>query len=208
MAVLCLTGLGALVVFAPVHVASQVDVEAAGLAHGAVSTVFDVCPAASEPDAPPQPEAPPPPVPRTPSAPPASGAPAPELPVPELPTPWPSLGAPPSPVGGPPGSAPGSPAPSVEEPALSVGSDSLEGPVRPPGGRGLFGAPVAEELAAPAPPSAPGPVFPVRPYRSALVTRPVPGGFSTVTLMVVVTAPAVLAAAALRPGGRGRSSRN
>ncbi|MDG4865382.1 hypothetical protein P8605_45280, partial [Streptomyces sp. T-3] len=53
--------------------------------------------------------------------------------------------------------------------------------------------------------AAAGPVaerFPVRPYRSALLKRPTPNGFSTVTLMVVVTTPAVLAAAALRPGSR------
>ncbi|NGO81322.1 hypothetical protein G6045_37535 [Streptomyces sp. YC504] len=67
--------------------------------------------------------------------------------------------------------------------------------------------PAPAELAPPPPHMAPGPTFPVRPYRSALIKRPVPGGFSTVTLMTVVTAPAVLAAAALRPGGRGRSSR-
>ncbi|WP_411104463.1 hypothetical protein [Streptomyces sp. cmx-4-9] len=49
--------------------------------------------------------------------------------------------------------------------------------------------------------------FHVRPYRAVAVARRGPGGMSTVMLMVVVTTPAVLAAAALRPRGRsaGRS---
>ncbi|MFI1105527.1 hypothetical protein [Streptomyces melanogenes] len=40
------------------------------------------------------------------------------------------------------------------------------------------------------------------PYRSTAHARPAPAGFSTVTLMLVVTTPAVLAAAILRPRSR------
>ncbi|PKV86569.1 hypothetical protein [Streptomyces sp. TLI_146] len=40
------------------------------------------------------------------------------------------------------------------------------------------------------------------PYRSTAHERPAPAGFSTVTLMLVVTTPAVLAAAILRPRSR------
>lgn len=40
------------------------------------------------------------------------------------------------------------------------------------------------------------------PYRPAAHARPAPAGFSTVTLMLVVTTPAVLAAAILRPRSR------
>ncbi|WKV76500.1 hypothetical protein AW27_005205 [Streptomyces sp. PCS3-D2] len=46
--------------------------------------------------------------------------------------------------------------------------------------------------------------FHVRPYRAVALERRTPGGMSTVTLMVVVTTPAVLAAAALRPRSKGR----
>ncbi|WP_158939443.1 hypothetical protein [Streptomyces sp. NRRL S-87] len=63
-----------------------------------------------------------------------------------------------------------------------------------------------------APPRAEAPAlrpaaFHVRPYRSVVLQRRGPQGMSTVMLMVVVTTPAVLAAAALRPRGRSRSTR-
>ncbi|MFD8794274.1 hypothetical protein ACFV1T_26530, partial [Streptomyces vinaceus] len=54
--------------------------------------------------------------------------------------------------------------------------------------------------------AAPVSSFHVRPYRSIALERRTPGGMSTVMLMVVVTTPAVLAAAALRP--RSRSGRS
>ncbi|MFD9481461.1 hypothetical protein ACFWBL_32645, partial [Streptomyces nojiriensis] len=62
---------------------------------------------------------------------------------------------------------------------------------------------------APAPPAAGAgaarvSAFHVRPYRSVALERRGPGGMSTVMLMVVVTTPAVLAAAALRPRSRSR----
>ncbi|MEU9378256.1 hypothetical protein AB0D94_31470, partial [Streptomyces sp. NPDC048255] len=46
--------------------------------------------------------------------------------------------------------------------------------------------------------------FHVRPYRSAALERRGPDGLSTVMLMAVVTTPAVLAAAALRPRSKSR----
>ncbi|MFF4851889.1 hypothetical protein [Streptomyces sp. NPDC001194] len=63
--------------------------------------------------------------------------------------------------------------------------------------------------ATPAPPraaavAAPAVAFHVRPYHSIALERRGPGGMSTVMLMVVVTTPAVLAAAALRPRSKGR----
>ncbi|MFE1871362.1 hypothetical protein ACFW9N_10725 [Streptomyces sp. NPDC059496] len=62
---------------------------------------------------------------------------------------------------------------------------------------------------APAPPAARAAAarvsaFHVRPYRSVALERRGPGGMSTMTLMVVVTTPAVLAAAALRPRSKSR----
>lgn len=48
--------------------------------------------------------------------------------------------------------------------------------------------------------------FHVRPYRSVALERRSPNGLSTMMLMVVVTTPAVLAAAALRPRSKGRGS--
>lgn len=62
---------------------------------------------------------------------------------------------------------------------------------------------------APAPPramaaAAPVSSFHVRPYRSSALARRGPDGLSTVMLMVVVTTPAVLAAAALRPRSKSR----
>ncbi|MFD8982080.1 hypothetical protein ACFV0Q_19555, partial [Streptomyces sp. NPDC059564] len=63
--------------------------------------------------------------------------------------------------------------------------------------------------AAPAPPAvraaaARASAFHVRPYRSAALERRGPNGLSTMMLMVVVTTPAVLAAAALRPRSKSR----
>ncbi|MFC7302884.1 hypothetical protein ACFQVC_01465 [Streptomyces monticola] len=49
--------------------------------------------------------------------------------------------------------------------------------------------------------------FAVRPYRSTVLRRPGPDGMSPVTMMVVMTVPAVLAAAALRPHSSGSGGR-
>ncbi|MFD0356864.1 hypothetical protein ACFVHW_24460, partial [Streptomyces sp. NPDC127110] len=62
---------------------------------------------------------------------------------------------------------------------------------------------------APAPPGAAAAVervsrFHVRPYHSVALERRGPDGLSTMMLMVVVTTPAVLAAAALRPRSKSR----
>ncbi|MEV7168284.1 hypothetical protein AB0O18_01180 [Streptomyces sp. NPDC093224] len=86
-------------------------------------------------------------------------------------------------------------------PAGSVRADPAPAPESP--------APAREEPdAAPAParaaPAAPARAFAVRPYRAVALERRSPGGMSTVTLMVVVTTPAVLAAAALRPRSKSR----
>ncbi|MCJ1675767.1 hypothetical protein MTF65_00005 [Streptomyces sp. APSN-46.1] len=67
--------------------------------------------------------------------------------------------------------------------------------------------PVAEAVTAPPRPPvavAPATRFHVRPYHSKALERRGPDGLSTVMLMVVVTTPAVLAAAALRPRGKSR----
>ncbi|APU43074.1 hypothetical protein [Streptomyces sp. TN58] len=99
--------------------------------------------------------------------------------------------------------------PAAVEPA-SPSAKAVAAPAEPP-----LPAPEPEEDAAPAPaeaaapprPRAAAPVsaFHVRPYRSVALQRRGPGGMSTVMLMVVVTTPAVLAAAALRPRGKSRS---
>ncbi|MET9885704.1 hypothetical protein ABZZ20_21715 [Streptomyces sp. NPDC006430] len=75
-------------------------------------------------------------------------------------------------------------------------------PVAPAPGPGATSGPVAAEATAPpraVAVAAPGTAFHVRPYHSRALERHGPGGLSTVMLMVVVTTPAVLAAAALRP---------
>lgn len=97
---------------------------------------------------------------------------------------------------------PGQAAPSAE---ARAGDPEPTAPAPGPGG-GTGPAPAA----APAPPrpraaAAPVSAFHVRPYRSvAALERRGPDGMSTVTLMVVVTTPAVLAAAALRPRSKSR----
>ncbi|MFD6184748.1 hypothetical protein ACFWGU_26680, partial [Streptomyces goshikiensis] len=68
-------------------------------------------------------------------------------------------------------------------------------------------APEAPEITAPPPPAPPAARvarFHVRPYHSTALERRGPDGLSTVMLMTVVTTPAVLAAAALRPRGKSR----
>ncbi|MFD6939501.1 hypothetical protein ACFWAP_25565, partial [Streptomyces goshikiensis] len=65
-------------------------------------------------------------------------------------------------------------------------------------------AEAAEVTAPPAPAAARVARFHVRPYHATALERRGPGGLSTVMLMTVVTTPAVLAAAALRPRGKSR----
>ncbi|MDJ0382693.1 hypothetical protein [Streptomyces sp. G-G2] len=76
-------------------------------------------------------------------------------------------------------------------------------------------APAPEPVPEPAPPVRAEPAraaalplagFHVRRYRPVALQRRSPNGLSTVMLLVVVTTPAVLAAAALRPRGRGRTA--
>ncbi|MEU4357063.1 hypothetical protein [Streptomyces virginiae] len=108
---------------------------------------------------------------------------------------------------------PGLPGPAEPPTAADPAGSSAEAaaaraePLPPaPGPQGASGPAPAEAPAPPRPRAAAAPVsaFHVRPYRSVALQRRGPGGMSTVMLMVVVTTPAVLAAAALRPRGKGR----
>ncbi len=128
-----------------------------------------------------------------------------------------------------PGRPPAPPAPATATtdrpaPARPPGVPRPPGPPGPPGPSAQARAGEAEPpVPAPDPGSGPGPVradapapprpraaappvsaFHVRPYRSVALERRGPGGMSTVMLMVVVTTPAVLAAAALRPRSKSR----
>ncbi|MFB7264325.1 hypothetical protein ACFCXH_19575 [Streptomyces nojiriensis] len=92
------------------------------------------------------------------------------------------------------------------EPSAEAGAGGSQ-PPEPAAGPEVRDEPASAD--APAPPAAGAAAarvsaFHVRPYRSAALERRGPGGMSTVTLMVVVTTPAVLAAAALRPRSRSR----
>ncbi|MFD3325012.1 hypothetical protein [Streptomyces sp. NPDC058701] len=79
-------------------------------------------------------------------------------------------------------------------------------PPEPAPGAAPVSAPVPAVASAPLRPGAVARVsaFRVRPYRSVALERRGPGGLSPLMLMVVVTTPAVLAAAALRPRSKGR----
>ncbi|GGS08323.1 hypothetical protein Snoj_12320 [Streptomyces nojiriensis] len=92
------------------------------------------------------------------------------------------------------------------EPSAEAGAGGSQ-PPEPAAGPEVRDEPASAD--APAPPAAGAAAarvsaFHVRPYRSAALERRGPGGMSTVTLMVVVTTPAVLAAAALRPRSKSR----
>ncbi|MFD6873895.1 MULTISPECIES: hypothetical protein [unclassified Streptomyces] len=105
----------------------------------------------------------------------------------------PALPAPASPAG-PPG--PGAPAP---------GDDAKPAPAPPAAGEQP--EPASAEAAAPPAPRAAAAfasAFRMRPYHSAALERRGPDGLGTMTLMAVVTTPAVLAAAALRPRSKSR----
>ncbi|MGW0363886.1 hypothetical protein [Streptomyces sp. NPDC002990] len=141
--------------------------------------------------------------------------------------PRPGLAAPPSvrpsPRPSPPMAAPGSARPTVRHPGRTP---EPELPARPepagPGAKAGAGdakppapPPAAADAAGPPPSSAPAPpaakaaaaparAFHVRPYRAVALERRGPDGMSTMMLMVVVTTPAVLAAAALRPRSKSR----
>ncbi|MFD9410012.1 hypothetical protein ACFWBN_23770 [Streptomyces sp. NPDC059989] len=102
---------------------------------------------------------------------------------------------------------PGSPgSPDGPGPSAEAGAGGSEPPA--PGAAAGPGA-GPEPADAPAPPlpraaAAPVSAFHVRPYHSAALERRGPDGMSTMMLMVVVTTPAVLAAAALRPRSKSR----
>ncbi|MER7461388.1 hypothetical protein [Streptomyces sp. NPDC097981] len=100
--------------------------------------------------------------------------------------------------------APGRPEPSG--PTAKAEAAEPE-PVAPAPDAGPVASPPPAE--APAPPRAaaapaPATAFHVRPYHPSALERRGPGGMSTVMLMAVVTTPAVLAAAALRPRSKSR----
>lgn len=105
-----------------------------------------------------------------------------------------------------PGQAPGLPA----RPGSPAPGEPGEG-AQPPPVRAAAGPPAqAAPAKAPAPPrrraaAAPVTAFHVPAYHSSALERRGPNGMSTMMLMVVVTTPAVLAAAALRP--RSKSAR-
>ncbi|MEV6952547.1 hypothetical protein [Streptomyces sp. NPDC051183] len=121
------------------------------------------------------------------------------VPGPVLPTVW-HPGAGPLPV------PPGAVLPGLAGPTAKAGEAPSKPP--PPGpGAGPVAAPAAPEAVVPAAveaPAAPVRRFHVRPYHSSALARRGPDGMSTVMLMAVVTTPAVLAAAALRPRGKSR----
>ncbi|WP_060177756.1 hypothetical protein [Streptomyces sp. IMTB 1903] len=112
---------------------------------------------------------------------------------------------------------PAAPLPGPAEPSApavpaepSARAEAVAAPAEPPPpapGPGEAAGPAPAEASAPPRPRAAAAqvsAFHVRPYRSVALQRRGPGGMSTVMLMVVVTTPAVLAAAALRPRSKGR----
>ncbi|GAA1582736.1 hypothetical protein [Streptomyces globosus] len=157
-----------------------------------------------------------------PSAPaaPAACAPAP-TPAPKPPAP---PVAPPPPPGPPPAARPPDLAPVPAAPTVHhPGHGPAAPPPPPPPAAGALPAPAEPPAPAPdpAPPAEPPPpaatapappaataarttAFRVRPYRSHAAAPREAGDLSTVMIMAVVTTPAVLAAAALRPRSKGR----
>ncbi|WP_404954348.1 hypothetical protein [Streptomyces sp. 147326] len=108
-----------------------------------------------------------------------------------------------------PAEPPAAPAPAA--PSAQAGAGDAEPPVPAPDpGGASAGAPADAPADAPAPPAPRAAAasrvsaFHVRPYRAVALERRGPNGMSTVMLMVVVTTPAVLAAAALRPRSKSR----
>ncbi|MCX5381331.1 hypothetical protein [Streptomyces sp. NBC_00091] len=103
-----------------------------------------------------------------------------------------------------PGDAPGLPGPVPGPGAPAPGGPAQPPPPAPADAAEPEPAP-AGASAPPAPRAAAGARrFHVRPYHSAALQRRGPDGLSTMMLMVVVTTPAVLAAAALRPRSKSR----
>ncbi|MFD8146699.1 hypothetical protein [Streptomyces sp. NPDC059708] len=163
-------------------------VAVAGDGHGSGARV-DVCVPAGRPPAG-RPPMPPPPVarPGTPAVvPPSVRVTLPGAERPAVHHPGEAPGLPP---------APGSPAPDGAAQPPQAPPASAPGPEPAP----------AAASGPPAPAAAPVRAFHVRPYRSAALERRGPNGLSTMMLMVVVTTPAVLAAAALRPRSKSRGT--
>ncbi|MCX4528954.1 hypothetical protein OG982_25245 [Streptomyces sp. NBC_01551] len=91
-------------------------------------------------------------------------------------------------------------------PGAPVPGGAAQNPAPAPQPRAVAAPEAGEITAPPLPAVAVAPVarFHVRPYHSKVLERRGPDGMSTVMLMTVVTTPAVLAAAALRPRGKSR----
>ncbi|MDX3540940.1 hypothetical protein PV721_43020 [Streptomyces sp. MB09-01] len=105
--------------------------------------------------------------------------------------------------------APGEPpvVPAPAEPSAEAGAGRAEPPEPAPDPAGAAAGAPADAPAPPGPRAAAASrvsAFHVRPYRAVALERRGPNGMSTVMLMVVVTTPAVLAAAALRPRSKSR----
>ncbi|WP_414167271.1 hypothetical protein ACMATS_06625 [Streptoverticillium reticulum] len=113
-------------------------------------------------------------------------------------TPAPAPPAKPSPRPLPPHPAPPPPSPHPSPPAVrSAPPEPLAAPAPAPAAD-----PPRDPEPSPKPPAQPA--RHVAAYRQSVAAPPAQGKSSPVTLMLVLTAPAVLAAAALRPGGRSR----
>ncbi|MET9607658.1 hypothetical protein ABZZ17_21760 [Streptomyces sp. NPDC006512] len=185
-------GAGLVAVLCPLH--GHVAVAGDGHGHGAR---VDVCVPGGTPR--------PPSVPPRPVEPPRARPPAPS-PVP--PSPRVTV----SPAGRPtvhhPGRAPGLPgAPALPGPDAPVPGDDPKPGQAPPEAVGPSEQASADASAPPRPRAAAAPAraFHMRPYHSAALERRGPDGLGTMMLMAVVTTPAVLAAAALRPRSKSRA---
>ncbi|MFJ4777040.1 hypothetical protein [Streptomyces sp. NPDC088762] len=98
------------------------------------------------------------------------------------------------------------PSPAGPGPSAQAGAGGSQPPPPAVDAGPATGPEPADTPAPPRPRAAAAPVtaFHVRPYHSAALERRGPDGMSTMMLMVVVTTPAVLAAAALRPRSKSR----
>ncbi|MFF2197082.1 hypothetical protein [Streptomyces sp. NPDC058157] len=178
-------GAGMVAALCPLHG----HVAVAGDGHGSGARV-DICVPAGRPA---RPAMPPPPVARPGGpavVPPAVRVRVPGAERPAVRHPGEAPGLPGTPEPGPPapdGFAQPAPAPPASPPGAQAAPAAASGPAGP-------GA------------AAPAHAFHVRPYRSVALERRGPNGLSTVMLMVVVTTPAVLAAAALRPRSKSRGA--
>lgn len=150
-----------------------------------------------------RPTPPPPPTPTPPPKP--SPVPPPPTPPPAAPTPPPRLPAPP-PTRRP--APPPAPSPAPPRPTVRAAAPAPPPPATPPRPPAPKPKPKPKPSARPAPAPAPEAFhWEPRPHYVGGPHRPAPASLSVVTSTVVITLPAILAAAALRPGSRGRNRR-